>query len=75
MMRLLGIKVRRLREQANLTQSELATKLGLSDQSKGVVSEIESGRKIPRTEVVLKLAIMFEVSTDYLLRDDIAIKD
>ena len=74
-MRLLGMKVRRLREQANLTQSELATKLGLSNQSKGVVSEIEGGRKIPRTEVVLKLSLIFGVTTDYLLRDDIAIKD
>jgi transcriptional regulator with XRE-family HTH domain len=66
----LGKKVRRLREQAGLSQSELAQQIGLSDQSKGFISEIESGKKIPRAEWVLRLALFFGVSTDYLLRDD-----
>ncbi|NJK81972.1 MAG: helix-turn-helix domain-containing protein [Chloroflexaceae bacterium] len=52
----LGKKVRRLREQAGLSQSELAQQIGLSDQSKGFISEIESGKKIPRAEWILRLA-------------------
>jgi transcriptional regulator with XRE-family HTH domain len=68
----LGKKVKRLREQAGLNQSELAQQIGLSDQSKGFISEIESGKKIPRAEWVLRLALFFNVSTDYLLRDDLS---
>jgi transcriptional regulator with XRE-family HTH domain len=68
----LGKKVKRLREQAGLNQSELAQQIGLSDQSKGFISEIESGKKIPRAEWVLRLALFFHVSTDYLLRDDLS---
>lgn len=67
----LGKKVRRLREHAGMTQAELAQSLGLSERSKGFISEIESGKKIPKTELVLRLAEQFGVSTDYLLRDDL----
>jgi transcriptional regulator with XRE-family HTH domain len=67
----LGKKVRRLREHADMTQAELAQALGLSEHSKGFISEIESGKKIPKAELVLRLAERFGVSTDYLLRDDL----
>lgn len=70
MITLLGKKVRRLREEAGLTQSELALIVGLSNSSKGVISEVESGKKIPKVEVILQLADYFGVSTDYLLRDE-----
>ena len=66
----LGGKVRRLREQASLSQGELAKAIGLSESSKGFVSEIESGKKTPKAELVLRLAQYFGVSTDYLLRDE-----
>ncbi|MEI6181220.1 MAG: helix-turn-helix transcriptional regulator [Chloroflexales bacterium] len=67
----LGKKVRRLREHANMTQAELAQAIGLSERSKGFISEIESGKKIPKAELVLRLAERFGVSTDYLLRDEL----
>ena len=70
MIQRLGHKVRRLRELAGLNQAELARAIGLSDQSKGFMSEIESGKKIPRAELVLRMALHFGVTTDYLLRDD-----
>jgi transcriptional regulator with XRE-family HTH domain len=66
----LGEKVRFLREQAGMSQSELAQELGLSEHSKGFISEIESGKKTPRAELVLKLANIFRVTTDFLLRDE-----
>lgn len=66
----LGNKVRRLRELAGLSQAELAEAIGLSQYSKGFISEIESGKKIPRSELVLRLSLYFKVTTDYLLRDD-----
>jgi transcriptional regulator with XRE-family HTH domain len=67
----LGDKVRRLREEAGLSQSELAAHLGLSARSKGYISEIESGKKKATIELVLRLAQHFGVTTDYLLRDDL----
>lgn len=71
----LGLKVRRLRERNGLSQTELAGALGLSERSKGFISEIESGKKIPRSELVLRLANLFRVSTDFLLRDELGIDD
>lgn len=67
----LGAKLRLLRERAGLSQTELAPLIGLSERSKGYISEIESGKKIPPTEIILKIALHFGVTTDYLLRDDI----
>jgi transcriptional regulator with XRE-family HTH domain len=70
----LGKKIRSLREDAAISQTELAIILGLSPTSKGVISEVESGKKLPGIEFVLQIAERFGVSTDYLLRDDIPIK-
>lgn len=67
----LGDKVRRLRERANLSQAELASAVGLSERSKGYISEIESGKKIPPAILILRIARYFEVTTDYLLRDEL----
>lgn len=64
----LGKKVKQLRKQARMTQTELARQAGL--KSKGYISDVEKGKKIPPTELVLKLAEIFHVTTDYLLRDD-----
>ncbi|NNJ11562.1 helix-turn-helix transcriptional regulator [Chloroflexales bacterium ZM16-3] len=70
----LGKKIRSLREDAAISQTELAIILGLSPTSKGVISEVESGKKLPGIEFVLQIAERFGVSTDYLLRDDIPIR-
>jgi transcriptional regulator with XRE-family HTH domain len=53
-----------------MSQTELAHALGLSSHSKGFISEIESGKKLPRAELILRIANRFGVSTDYLMRDD-----
>lgn len=74
-MRRLGTKVRRLRKQACLSQTQLAVELGLSEHSKGYISEIESGKKTPPTEMIVLLAELFKVTTDYLLRDEIGETD
>lgn len=71
----LGRKLRRLRERAGLSQTELTRLIGLQSSSKGYISEIESGKKLPPAETVLKIALYFSVSTDYLLRDDIPEQD
>jgi transcriptional regulator with XRE-family HTH domain len=73
MIRRLGQKVRRLRRRDELSQTELARRIGLSERSRGYISEIENNKKVPPPDVVVRLARVFGVSTDYLLRDEIAL--
>lgn len=69
----LGYKVRYLRERASLSQAELAQILEL--RSKGYISEIESGKKLPPPLVILRIARHFHVTTDYLLKDELDEED
>jgi len=52
-----------------MTLKELAQSLGHSSHS--YLSELEAGKKIPTAELVLAVALLFNVSTDSLLRDDL----
>ena len=62
-----GNNLSRLRKKRRLSQAQLAAAIGLSASSKGYISELESGKKRPSTELLLKLADYFSVSTDDLL--------
>lgn len=57
-------KIKYLREQSGLTQSDLAKKLGITRSS---VNAWELGISAPSTQYVVELAYIFKVSTDYLL--------
>lgn len=59
----LSARLRSLRLEANLTQKQLATKLGMSKQA---VSSWETGGSKPPQETQELLADMFGVSLDYL---------
>lgn len=67
MPRLFGAKLRQLRLGSALTQLQLAEHLHLTSQSH--VSHLEAGRKAPLIDLVIRVAELFGVSTDYLLRD------
>ena len=60
----LGKTIKRLRKKCGLTQLQLASQLGVS---KSVVSYYELSERAPSPEVLVKLATIFHVSTDYLL--------
>ncbi len=60
----IGTRVRQLRAQRNLSQVDLARLLGVS---KSVVSAYENNVHQPPYDVLLRLARIFGVSTDYLL--------
>jgi len=64
---ILADKIIRLRKQLAWSQEELAEKMGVSRQS---VSKWESTNSIPDLNKIIKLADIFDVSTDFLLRDD-----
>lgn len=51
-----------------MTLKELAQALGHT--SHGYISELEAGKKVPTVEFVLGVALVFDVTTDSLLRDD-----
>lgn len=57
-------KIKALREQNGLTQSDLAKKLGITRSG---VNAWEMGISVPSTQYIVELAYLFKVSTDYLL--------
>lgn len=59
-----GRRLRKLRTQAGLTQLQLARLIGVS---KSVISFYELQERAPSPDVLIKLAGVFRVSTDYLL--------
>lgn len=65
---ILADKIIKERKKNGWSQEELADQLDVSRQS---VSKWESGQSIPDLDKIIKLASIFSVSTDYLLRDDL----
>lgn len=64
---ILAEKIALLRRQTGWSQEELANQMNVSRQA---VSKWESGASIPDLDKVLKLSALFEVTTDYLLKDE-----
>lgn len=60
-------KLRTLRKDRGLTQSELGKALGVSPSTIGMY---EQGRREPDKDALLAIANFFNVSTDYLLGND-----
>ena len=59
-----GNTLKELRTQNGMTQQQLATQIGVS---KSVVSYYELQERTPYPEILLKLASIFHVSSDYWL--------
>lgn len=59
-----GQRIKRLRQSKGLTQKQLADQLGLS---KSVVSAYETDLRLPSYDILVNLAGIFNVTTDYLL--------
>lgn len=64
----IGEKLRTLRQQRGLTTRELAEHLKISYVQ---ISRIETGARKPSADLILELALFFNVSTDQLMRDDL----
>jgi len=60
-------KIAYLRKREGWSQEELGNKLDISRQS---VSKWESGASLPDIDNIVRLSEIFEVSTDYLLKDE-----
>ena len=59
-----GYRLKNLRQQHHLTQTQVANRLNLSKTS---ISGYENTVKTPSQDVLIKLAGLYRVSTDYLL--------
>lgn len=59
-----GIRIKDLRKERNITQSDLAKILNVTQDS---ISLWEKNKRVPDTQYIIQLADYFEVSVDYLL--------
>ncbi len=59
-----GNSLKTLRLRDKMTQAQLAQKLNLT---KSVISAYENGLRLPSYDVLIHIAKIFKVSTDYLL--------
>ena len=64
---MLGDKIKKLRKERHITQSELANAIGLSRSSIGM---IESNKQGTGNDSLIKIADFFDVTVDYLLSED-----
>ena len=59
-----GSRLKELRKKSKLTQQQVADRVGVT---KSVISFYELRERSPSPDVLIKLAYIFHVSTDYLL--------
>lgn len=62
-----GKKIKMIRQRAELTQSDLAKKIGADSRQ---ISMYENSRIVPSTQVLIRLSEVLGVTLDYLVRDD-----
>ena len=61
---MLGSRIAALRRKSNMSQAELARQLKISPSAVGMY---EQGRREPSVELLVEIAALFGVTTDYLL--------
>jgi transcriptional regulator with XRE-family HTH domain len=64
----LSEKIVQLRKEKDWSQTELGERVGVDQQ---IISGWERGKNMPHIESLVKLALLFEVSVDYILFDNV----
>ncbi|MCP4367552.1 MAG: helix-turn-helix transcriptional regulator [Deltaproteobacteria bacterium] len=64
----IGKKINRLRKERNLSQAQLAIKIGTDARR---ISNYENGVNVPTTDALIKIADFFNVSVDYLVKTEV----
>lgn len=62
-----GMRLRELRIKSKMSQEELGNKI---DRSKSVVSNYENNIMMPPSDILVQMAVIFNVSLDYLVGID-----
>lgn len=60
----LNIRLRVLRKERRMTQAQVADRVGIT---KAMVSAYETATRLPSYDILVRLASLFGVTTDYLL--------
>ena len=68
----LSEKLYSLRKKSGLSQEQLAEQLNVSRQA---ISKWESGVSVPESEKLIVISTYFNVSVDYLIKDDVEVPD
>ncbi len=68
----IGEKIKKLRLERNISQAKLGEIIGVHEKH---ISRYERGISHPSAEILKKMAGFFEVSIDFLLKDDSSIHD
>ncbi len=68
-MKSIGARIQELRKASGMTQEELAERL---DISSNYLSNIETGRDVCSTSILLGIANLLHASVDYLLGENLA---
>lgn len=63
----LGDKIKHLRTKNNMTQPDLAKKLGVTVRT---IAYYENNERQPKKSIIMELCKLFHVTTDYLLSND-----
>ena len=63
----IGDKIKKLRKESNLSQGQLALKIGTDARR---ISKYENNINLPTTETLIKIADYFNVSLDYLAKTE-----
>jgi transcriptional regulator with XRE-family HTH domain len=62
----LSVRLRALRTGSGLTQIQVANAVGVT---RAMISAYETDMRVPSFDVLVKLSVLYHVSTDYLLCD------
>jgi len=65
-------KLRALRERHGMTQQKVAHGIGVTESA---IYYLESGKRNPGVETVVKLSRLFGISTDVLVKDELELDD
>jgi transcriptional regulator with XRE-family HTH domain len=68
---MIGDRIKQLRISLNLTQQELADKVGLSYVQ---IGRYEKDKSNPSSEILQKLALVLNTSSDYLMGDSTSVE-
>lgn len=68
-MKKIGERIKELRNEIGISQTELARRLDYSDSEnvKGTISQWEKGKTLPTLPKLIKMSELFSVSVDYIL--------
>lgn len=67
-----GEKLRALRRYHGMTIQQLTYAIGYTGY--GYLSELETGKKLPTLDVIMRVARLFNVSIDQLLKDELELE-